>query len=144
VSQIGDLASGDMCLMLTWTTNVAQAKRRAVESGEHSDIRFVIPIEGTITFVDTLAIPADAPHTEEAYVFMNYLMRADIAARNGNFVGNATANRAAVPQILPSMRNDAGIYPPQDVLQRLKPIRARGDEASRTITRIWTKFRTGI
>jgi putrescine transport system substrate-binding protein len=103
----------------------------------------VIPIEGTITFVDTLTIPADAPHTQDAYAFVDYLMRADIAARNANFIGNATANRAAVPQIQPSLRDDVGIYPPQEVQQRLEPIRARGNEASRIITRIWTRFRRG-
>jgi hypothetical protein len=47
-SQISDLAAGDICLMLTWTTNVVQARRRADESGGHSDLRYVIPIEGTI------------------------------------------------------------------------------------------------
>lgn len=71
------------------------------------------------------------------------LMRADIAARNANFVGNATANRAALPQIQPSQRDDTGIYPPQEVQHRLEPIRARGNEASRIFTRIWTRFRAG-
>jgi len=142
-SQISEMASGDICLMLTWTSNLVLAKRRADESGRIGDLRYLIPTEGTITFVDTLAIPADATHIEEAYAFMDYLMRADIAARNANFAGNATANRAALSQIQPSLRDDAGIYPPQEVQQRLEPIRARGDEASRIVTRIWTRFRTG-
>jgi putrescine transport system substrate-binding protein len=142
-SQIADFAAGEICLMLTWTPNVVQAKRRASESGTHDDLRYVIPMQGTITFLDTLAIPADAPHTQEAYAFLDYLMRADIAARNANFIGNATANRAALPQIDQSLRDDSGVYPPQELQQRLEPIRSRGNDANRSVTRIWTKFRTG-
>jgi len=31
-----------------------------------------------------MAIPKDAPHPEEAYMFIDYLMRPDVAARNTN------------------------------------------------------------
>jgi len=141
--QITDLASGDICLMVTWPSNFVIARRRAIEAGIHDELRYVIPQEGTDTFIDALAIPADAPHVAAAYAFINFLTRADVAARGVNFVGNATANQAAWPNIEKLLREDAAIYPPPDVRRKLVPLLARPDAANRSVTRIWTQFRTG-
>ena len=141
--QIADFASGDICLMVTWPANYVGGRRRAAEAGGHDEYRYVIPREGTDSWVDALAIPADAPHVSEAHALINYLMRADIAARGVDFVGNANANRAALPHSDVTLRNDTGIYPPADIRARLVPIHSRPDAANRSVTRIWTRFRTG-
>jgi len=141
--QIADFASGDTCLMVTWPANYVGGRRRAAESGGHDEYRFVIPKEGTISWIDALAIPADAPHVAAAHAFINFLMRPDIAARSANFVGNATANQAAIAQVDAQQRDDAGIYPPPDVRARLTALHSRPDDANRRVTRIWTQFRTG-
>ena len=141
--QIADLASGDVCLMVTWPSNFVIARRRAAEAGSHDVFRYVIPAEGTLSWADTLAIPADAPHVLEAHAFINYLMRADIAARGANFLGNASANQAALPRIEKLLRDDPSIYPPPEARRALQPLHSRPDAANRSVTRIWTHFRTG-
>ena len=141
--QITDLASGDICLMVTWPSNFVIARRRAAEAGVHDELRYVIPKEGAHTFIDALAIPADAPHPDAAYAFINFLTRADVAARGVNFVGNASANLAAWPQVDELLRGDPAIYPPPDVRRKLVSLHARPDAANRIVTRMWTRFRTG-
>lgn len=141
--QITDFASGDICLMVTWPANFVVARRRAVEAGKHDELRYVIPQEGTVSVMDALAIPADAPHAAAAYAFINFLMRADIAARGANFVGQVTANQAAWPQVEKLLRDDPAIYAPPEVRKRLVALHARPDAANRAVTRIWTQFRTG-
>jgi spermidine/putrescine-binding protein len=91
----------------------------------------------------TLAIPADAPHPDEAHAFIDFLMRADVAARNANYVGQATINAAALPMIDTVLRNDPSIYPPAEVLARLFPLRARTQEETRLESSAWTSFRSG-
>ena len=142
-SQIEDLAGGSACLMVTWGTNVGLARTRAQEAGHEVDFRYFIPREGSVQWFDSLAIPADASHPDAAHAFIDFLMRPEIAARNANYVGQATTNAAAMPLIDEALRNDPAIYPPAEVLARLVPLRARTQEESRLENSAWTSFRAG-
>jgi putrescine transport system substrate-binding protein len=141
--QINDLTSGETCAELAWTPVLVQAKRRTKEVGSQSDLRFVIPREGAMSYIDALAIPNGAPHAKEAHQFIDFLMRGDIAARNATFTGGASPNRAAFALLDPTVRNDPAIYPPEAVMKMLHPVRMRQPDASRIVTRNWTRFRTG-
>jgi len=129
--------------MLTWGTNATIARARAREDGVAADLRYVIPREGAISWFDTLAIPADAPHPAEAHLFIDYLMRAEVAAANANYIQQPTMNRAALPLISKVLRDDPSIFPPPEVVTRLTPLMARSLEQTRAETRIWTRFKTG-
>jgi putrescine transport system substrate-binding protein len=141
--QIEDLAVGSACLLVTWGTNVGLARMRAHEAGKDIDFRYVIPREGTVQWFDSLAIPADALHVTEAHAFIDFLQQPEIAARNSNYVGIATANGAALPLVDEALRNDPSIYPTAEVRSRLVPLRARTQEESRLESRAWTSFRSG-
>ena len=56
-----DLANGDICLALGWSGDIALARLRAREAAKGTEIAFSIPKEGTVSNLDALAIPADAP-----------------------------------------------------------------------------------
>jgi len=143
LTQIEDLANGSQCLGIIWPADVLRARVRAQESGTKADLHYVIPREGTIRWVDTLAIPSDAPHPAEAHAFIDFLMHPDVAARNANYVGSATANSAAMPMIDEALRSDPNIYPTADMRVKLVSLRTRTQDESRAENRVWTKFRTG-
>ena len=143
LTQIEDLANGSQCLAITWPADILRARVRAEESGKNVDLRYVIPREGTIRWVDTLAIPADAPHPAEAHAFIEFLMRPEVAARNANYIGGATANAAAMPMIDEALRSDPNVYPTPEMRAKLVPLRMRTEEESRAENRVWTRFRTG-
>ena len=48
-------------------------------------------------FFDNMAIPADASHVKNAHLFINYMLRADVAAKNSNFISFANSNAASWP-----------------------------------------------
>ena len=139
-SQINDLASGAICLMVTASTNVAIARSRAREAGLDLELRYVIPKEGSISWFDMLAIPIDAPHPKEAYAFLDFLLRPDVAARNASYTGGATANRGALPMIDAAVRDDEMLYPPANIRARLHPFRDPPPERSRAESTLWSKF----
>jgi putrescine transport system substrate-binding protein len=140
---IEDLANGEICIAVGYSGDVLQARDRAAEAGKAIDIRYVIPREGALMWFDTLAIPADAAHPDNAHAFINYLLRPEVAAANSNFVNYATANTAALAQVNEELRNDAGIYPTPEVKERLQPNLAKSAEFTRALNRAWTHFVTG-
>jgi putrescine transport system substrate-binding protein len=140
---IDNLANGDICLAMGWSGDVKQAHDRAKEVGKGVDLAYAIPKEGAISNYDVLAIPADAPHVRNAHLFIDYLLRPEIAARNSNLIKYANAVTADIQPLDPSVRGDPGVYPPPAVRARLSPERPRPPEYQRLLTRMWTRFKSG-
>jgi putrescine transport system substrate-binding protein len=140
---IDDLANGDICLAMGWSGDVKQAHDRAKEAGKGVELAYRIPQEGAISNYDVLAVPADAPHVKNAHLFINYLLRPEVAARNSNLVKFANAVAPDLQPLEPSVKGDSGVYPPAQVRARLRPERARPPDYQRLLTRMWTRFKTG-
>jgi putrescine transport system substrate-binding protein len=140
---IDDLANGEICLALGWSGDVKQAHDRAQEAGKGIDLAYSLPRQGAVRNLDVLAIPADAPHAKNAHLFIDFLLRPDIAARNTNSLKYANGDSPNNPAIDPAVRNDPGVYPPPEMLPKLVPERARSPEFSRLLNRTWTRFKTG-
>ena len=140
---IDQLAGGELCIAVGYSGDILQARDRAEEAGRPIDIEYSIPREGALMWFDTLAIPADAPHPEQAHAFIDYLLRPEVAAANSNFVNYATANAKASSLVNEELRNDPGIYPTPDVKARLQPNLAKSAEFTRALNRTWTRFVTG-
>ncbi|WP_019904383.1 polyamine ABC transporter substrate-binding protein [Methylobacterium sp. 77] len=140
---INGLANGDLCLAVGYSGDVMQAKKRADESKNGVEIAYFIPKEGALMWFDALAIPKDAPHPEEAHIFIDYMMRPEVAAANTNFVAYANGNLAAKPLVKPDILSNPGIYPDDATMQRLFTNQAWDDRTQRFVTRSWTRVRTG-
>jgi putrescine transport system substrate-binding protein len=140
---IDSLANGDICLSLGWSGDILQAKSRAEEAKQGVDIALSVPKEGTIIWFDMYAIPADAPHPDNAHAFINYMMKPEVAAANSNVVHYANGNAAALPLLDPAVRNDPGVYPPKETMDKLFPNLAHSPEYTRLLNRTWTRFTTG-
>jgi putrescine transport system substrate-binding protein len=138
-----DLANGDVCLALGWSGDIAQARLRAGEAGKPVTIEYSVPKEGSFGIVDVFAIPRDAPHPRNAHLFIDYLLRPEVAARNTMKVSYASGVAGAAALVDAVYRNEAAIYPPAEVRARLAPMRARSPEFTRELMRAWTRFKTG-
>ena len=72
------------------------AQAAAAEANAGVEIAYVIPKEGALKWFDLFAIPADAPHPDNAHKFIDFMLRPDIAAANTNYVFYASGNKAAL------------------------------------------------
>ncbi|HET9716564.1 MAG TPA: polyamine ABC transporter substrate-binding protein [Pseudolabrys sp.] len=140
---LNGLAGGEICLVVGWSGDVKQAQRRAREAKNGVDVRYSIPTEGAQMFFDNLAIPKDAGHVDEAYAFIDYLLRPDVAAMNTNFVAYANGNLASQKFIDKSILEDRSIYPDDATMSRLYTVGARDQRTQRLINRLWTRIKTG-
>lgn len=137
-----ELANGEICMVLGYSGDLLQARDLARQAGKGVDIRYVIPKEGATLAIDTLAIPADAPHPDTAHAFINFILRPEIAAEISDFRRYANANAGALKLVDPELRADPGIYPPPEILARLHPRRAESLEFARREHRAWVRIRS--
>lgn len=140
---IDDLANGETCLALGWSGDIKQARDRAHEAGKGIEIDYRIPKDGTVMNFDMLAVPADAPHPENALAFINFLLEPEVAAKNSNLVKYANVNTASTALLSDAVKGDPNIYPPPDLLAKLVPEPPRPQDYNRLLTRTWTRFKTG-
>jgi putrescine transport system substrate-binding protein len=142
-SHINDLASGEICVALGWNGDILQARDRGAAAAKPVTVQYVIPKEGAVNYFDLLAIPADAPHPDNAHAYINYLMDPEVIAKVTNKTRFANANAAALPFVADDIKNDPRIYPTPEVRARLHPDLVESPEFSRDLNRAWTRIRSG-
>ncbi len=128
------LLSGDAYLLHNFTGDTLRVLR---EDPEH--IKIVIPKEGASMFVDSFAIPANAPHKELAHEFINFMLDAQRDARIHNQISYPTTNAAAEPYLDELIRQFAnGISP--ETATKMEYIQDLG-AATRDWDKIWTEIK---
>jgi putrescine transport system substrate-binding protein len=140
---INALANGDICLAIGYSGDVLQARDRAAEANNGVNIAYSIPNEGALIWLDSFAIPADAPHPDEAHAFIDFMLRPEIAARNSNFVNYANGNQASRALLDEAVRSDRAIYPDEATMAKLYTTTPNDPRVQREVTRIWTEVKTG-
>lgn len=130
------LEQGELWVVQGWSSNISILRYNR----KKENVRFNIPKEGSVIYMDNLAIPKGAPHRESAYAFLNYFMDGKPAAAISNTSCGSSPNKAAKPFIRPEMLNDPALYPPPEVLQKLEFIQDVG-EGTRALDKAWTELR---
>ena len=139
-----DLPNKEICVAMSWSGDYATAKWRAADAGVDIDLRYTAPKEGTGMWVDGLYIPKDARHKDNAYLFINFLLRPDINAEITNTVNYATANRDAWPLLDPAVRDDTAIFPSREIMQVMYSTTAQDPKQERLRTRAYVQAKSGI
>lgn len=85
---------------------------------ENPHVQCVYPKEGFIISMDNIVLVKNAPHIENAYKFINFILRPDIAKRISLNAGYATPNLAAYKMMPKDILNNPIIYPDQNTLHR--------------------------
>lgn len=140
---INALANGDICLAVGYSGDILQARDRAEEAGRGIEIAYAIPREGAAMWFDQMAIPADAPHPEAAHAFVDFILRPEMAARASNYVKYANGVLASKPLLDEAVRTDTAIYPDDATMRKLFTTTPYDPRIQRTVTRLWTRVKTG-
>ncbi|MGQ0595700.1 polyamine ABC transporter substrate-binding protein [Aquabacterium sp.] len=141
---INDLANGSICAAFGYSGDINIAKSRALEGKTGQNIKTLTPKTGGVIFMDTMVIPADAPHPENAHLWMNYIMRPEVHAALTNKVFYANPNLAARKFVKPEIANDPAVFPPEPEMKKMAKPEALNNDIRRQMTRIYTSFKTGL
>jgi putrescine transport system substrate-binding protein len=140
---INALANGDICLAVGYSGDVLQARDRAAEADNGVTVDYSIPKEGALMWLDSFAIPADAPHVDAALAFINFMLKPEIAARNSNYVYYANGNKGSQQYLNEDVIGDKAIYPDEATIAKLYTTTPNDPRTQREVTRIWTEVKTG-
>lgn len=133
----GSVGGKNKVLSKVAQTAIVYSGEAARGMSEDPETAYVIPKEGSILWVDNLAVLAKAPHRDLAEQFINFLLDAQQGARISNFTQFATPNQAARPFIQPAALSNPAIYPPAPVLSKLEFLENLGAK-SRLYDELWT------
>ncbi|WP_338847516.1 polyamine ABC transporter substrate-binding protein [Massilia sp. W12] len=141
---INDMANGSICVALGWSGDINIANRRAQEAKNGNKIEALLPKGGATLFFDTMAIPADAAHPENAHAFINYILRPEVHASLTNKVFFANPNAASVKHVRKDVAENKSIFLSEADKARFVAPEALNADIRRAMTRVFTKFKTGL
>ena len=141
---INDMANGSICVALGWSGDINIARQRAIEGKTGQNIQALIPKTGGILFFDVMVIPADAPHPENAYKWINYILRPEVHASLTNKVFYANPNKESRKFIKPEVASNPTVFPGPEDMKKMQAPDALSNDIRRTMTRLYTSFKTGL
>lgn len=139
-----DLPNEEVCVAMSWSGDYATAAWAAKEAGLDLELRYTTPKEGSGLWAEGLYIPSDAPHKENAYLFINFLTRPDIAADIANTVRYANVNKSSWPMIDPDIMNDPAIFPDDELWEALFVVKTADPKRERPRTRAFARAKAGF
>ncbi|MDQ3619968.1 MAG: spermidine/putrescine ABC transporter substrate-binding protein [Actinomycetota bacterium] len=95
------LLRGDLAATMAWSGDVFQLQF------DNPDLRFVVPDEGGVLWVDNMAIPQNAANPIDAHTFMNFVYGPEIAAQITGWVNYICPVPAAQDLLLEQGKKDS-------------------------------------
>lgn len=108
---------------------------------DDAETYFFVPREGGEIWLDSMAIPAQAPNRDMAEKFINYILDAKIGAQLSNFNQYATPNIAALAFITPADLKNPAIYPTEEQMKTLEFIKDLGSKTG-WYDELWTSIKS--
>lgn len=142
-TMIDDLAGGKACVALGWAGDINIARARALENNSGNAVQALLPKTGGLIFFDTLAMPKDAKHPNNAYAFINYFLRPEVSASLTNELGYATANKASLANVKPEIAKDEAVFPDAAQLEKMVSPSSFSNEARESMSNVFTNFKKG-
>lgn len=122
------LLNGEASVAILYTSQVIAALQ------ENPDLKVVYPKEGLGFGIMNFFMPKNAPDTEEAYEFLNYILEPEVAAKCFDFVGYYCTNKAADDLVNPDL-----VVP--DSVTKGEIIQNVSTEAEEVYNQNWTEFK---
>jgi spermidine/putrescine-binding protein len=136
-NKYGDkIASGEASMALGWT-GVLES-----QMGDIPDKGYVVPGEGTIFWLDTWVMLADAPNPNAAYAWLNFIHDPKVQGAETNYNLYATPDEVAKPFVDPAVLNNVAVFPTEDQFALLEGSKDTSGNNQRID--IWEEFKQNI
>lgn len=138
---INDVAGGDVCVAFSWSGDAGMIKRRVKEAHRDFTVEYLVPKGIGGMWFTMMAIPKDAGNKEEAYAWINFMLKPDVSAGITNDTTFVTANVAARQLVKPDVASDTSVYPTSEQVKTYFVMRPIDPDIRRTINKMWLDFK---
>ena len=111
---------------------------------EYPFFKFIYPKEGAIIWIDNMVIPKGAEHIDNAYQFINFILRPDIAKMIVEGVGYSTPNLAALRLMSPQEVENRILNPQPSDLKNAEVESYIGDQTTRLLMHYWEMLKLEV
>lgn len=129
-----DLVSGEVGAAVMYTSQVTMACLA------NPDLKVVYPEEGIGFGIMAQFIPVNAPHAEEAYEFLNYILRPEVSKQCFEHIGYYSTNSAADELIEAEYKSFLTL--PDDFTGETEMIQNVSAQAEEAHVKVWTEFKS--
>lgn len=132
---ISIMTDEDARVGMAWNGDAFKAAR------ENQKLRFIFPKEGFVVWVDNLCLLKTSRHKDEAYAFLDYILRPDIAKDIALATSFPTPNQAALKLLPPALSHDETVYPPESIMKHAQFQTDISDETLALYTQYWEELK---
>ena len=100
-----DLANGSTCLVIGWAGEILQSKARLGSGFDKVNVKYSIPKEGSMMYIDSFTILKTSKNKPDAYKFLDFLLDPRVAAKNAQYTMHFSANKAACDYMNPETKS---------------------------------------
>lgn len=141
------LVSGEVDIVIEYSGDIYQ---KIVECNDNPDLNckdkyaYVVPEEGSVKWMDNLAVPLDAPNPNLSMAFLDYILDPQVSADLANYIAYTSPNQKAIDDGLISedLLNSPIVFPTEEIQKILFDVVDVGDEAARLYNDAWTEVKT--
>ncbi|MGI4851295.1 MAG: extracellular solute-binding protein [Janthinobacterium lividum] len=138
-----EIASGEMCLVQHWMGAIAGSYEHLDDQAKRSAIKLVIPKEGSVMWLDVMAIPKTASRPDLAYKFINFILAPENIALITNETYYANPISASLPFVDPHIKSNETLFPSAKTLDKIVLHKSFSPSYQKMMTRALTKIRSG-
>lgn len=129
------LIGGESDMSLAWSGDAMLIK------SENPDYEYAIPKEGTNVSIDCMVVPTQSQHKKEAEMFINFMNKPEIAAKNAEYIKYSSPNTEAIKLLPEEVQKNEQMYPQGDI-NKLGEIFIDLQDYNEVYDRIWTEIKT--
>jgi len=102
---------------------------------------FIVPKEGSVIWIDSMCIPAEAPNVEAAHKWINWILEPKVGAELSNYNHYASPNEASIPYLDKADLANPGVWPPAETMASLSFAKDLGEQM-KMIDQAWTMVKS--
>jgi spermidine/putrescine-binding protein len=109
---IPGLVKGEVYIAQAWSGDILIAK------DEEEAIKYILPEEGTVRFIDFMVIPKGSENVDLAYKWINFLLEPEIAEKNTRAVHYTNSLKR---ELMPNdLLQESALYPSEELMKKLQ------------------------
>lgn len=132
------MVNNEAAVALTWSGQAADMM------WENEELDFAVPKEGSNLWFDNMVIPKTSKNIEGAHAFINFMLDAEVAAQNADYVGYSTPNLVAMDLMDEEVISDTRFYPLKEQRDVLEVSKNLGPDYLGIYNELFLEFKMSI